>query len=259
MELPSFYRIFFHIILQPMLERTSLGIRKPFSKKMGYLALLSTLAVASHAQAYNLLQLKQDVASFLAGEYSDPHHERVEINVGAVDNRLRIGQCDQPLVMGTQDSSGLGGNLTVNVQCKGTYPWSVHVPAQVHIFAAIPVAARALTRGDLVSAADISEEVVNISTIRQEFLNSPDAAIGKEIKRNINQGDPLRSANLDAPTAIKRGDMVALASSAGAIRVVTTGTAMSDGRIGQKIRIRNTQSARVVSARVTGPGQAQTE
>lgn len=259
MELPSFYRIFFQVIAIPTRERRLSGIRRLFRKSLGSAALLGFLTAASGAHAYTLLQLKQDVASFLADEYADPQHDRVEVHVGAVDSRLRIGQCDQPVEMGKQDTSGLGGNITVNVQCKGTYPWSVHIPAQVYIFAAIPVAARALTRGDLISAADISEEVVNISTIRQEFLSSPNAAIGKEIKRNINQGDPLRSAHLDAPTAIRRGDAVALASAAGAIRVVTTGTAMSDGRVGQKIRIRNTQSARVVSARITGPGQAQTE
>lgn len=254
MELPSFYRIFFHIILQPLQER-----RFVLGKCASFVALLCTATITTGAQAYTLLQLKQDVASFLAEEYSHSNHERVEVTVGAVDKRLRIGACNQALAMNTQDTSGLGGNITVQVQCKGKPAWSVHVPAQVHIFASVPVAARPLNRGDLISSADINEEILNISLIRQAFLASPSAAIGKEVKRNINQGEPLRSANLDAPTAIKRGDMVALASASGAIRVVTTGTAMSDGRIGQKIRVRNTQSTRVVSAKVTGPGQAQTE
>lgn len=254
MELPSFYRIFFHIILQPLQER-----RLALGKYARAAALLVAACAATQAQAYTLLQLKQEVASFLAENYSNSNHERIEVNVGAVDKRLRIGSCDQALAMNTQDNSGLGGNITVNVQCKGRSAWSVHVPAQVYIFAKVPVAARPLNRGDLISGADISEEILNISLIRQEFLASPSAAIGKEVKRNINQGDPLRSAHVDAPTAIKRGDSIALASSVGAIRVVTTGTALSDGRIGQKIRVRNTQSTRVVSARVTGSGQAQTE
>lgn len=253
MELPSFYKIFF-----PRPRPAQPG--RQFDLGSGCcMWIISLIALGTPAQAYTLLQLKQEIASFLTEQYTDPRYERVEINVNSLDKRLRIGYCDQPLTMDAKDPSGLGGNLTVNVQCNGKPAWSVHLPAQVHIFASIPIASRALIRGNLVKASDITQEVTNISLIRQAFFTSPEAAIGKEVKRNIGPGEPLRKANLDAPTVIKRGDPVALSASIGGISVATTGTAMGQGRIGQKIRIRNNQSNRIISARVTGPGQAQTE
>jgi len=257
MELPSFYRTFFYILLP--WRKESAGFLGRYSlSTVFFIGIMATNHVFS-ATTHGLLQLKQEVASFLANEYSNAAYERVEINVGNLDQRLKIGTCNQPLHMRAQDNSGLGGNITVNVECTSGRRWSIHVPAQVYIFSAIPVAARPLTRGELVSAADITVDTVNISLIRQEFLSATELAVGKEVKRNINQGEPLRSALLDAPRAIKRGDLVELASVAGSIRVITSGTAMSDGRIGQKIRVRNTQSTRVVSARVMAPGQVETE
>ncbi len=259
MELPSFYRIFFHIILQALQER-GFAIRK--IGVMRLLVVTSSMFAGSNAlsaNTVNLLQLKKDVASFLAENYANTDYKRVDIQIGNIDQRLRITPCDQPLNMTTQDSTGLGGNITVNVQCSSPHRWSIHIPAQVFIFATTPVAAKPLTRGNVITAADITEALINISLIRQEFIASPQLAIGKEVKRNINQGEPLRNAHLDAPTAVKRGDLIELSSVAGSIRVITTGTAMSDGRIGQTIRVRNSQSTRVVSAQVIASGQAHVE
>jgi flagella basal body P-ring formation protein FlgA len=62
---------------------------------------------------------------------------------------------------------------------------------------------------------------------------------------------------LDAPLVIKRGDTVSMEANIGGITVKTSGTAISDGRIGQQIRVKNNQSARVINAKVIGSGQVQ--
>ena len=49
---------------------------------------------------------------------------------------------------------------------------------------------------------------------------------------------------------IKRNDVVQLVTNIGEIKVVTTGEALEDGRLGQLIRIRNVDSNRVVHGRV---------
>lgn len=252
MELPSFYRLFF-LIISPRNKRKVLKL----GKHLLSMVLSCAFSSATLAQIYTPLQLKHDIASFLANEYQQQSNERVEISVGNLDNRLRLSHCSQPLSMKAQDPTGLGGNISVQAQCKGNQPWSVYVPAQVFIYQQVPVALRDLARGDVISAADIRLDTLNISAIRQEFVASISAAVGKEVKRNISQGEPLKSINLDAPTAIKRGETVTVQALAGDIRVSSSGTAMADGRMGQKIRIRNNQSERVVTAVVIGPGQAQ--
>ena len=210
------------------------------------------------ASIYPLNQLKQDITQFLAKAYSAPPHQRIDIRVSNLDNRLRLASCASGPAFILQDSSGNGGNISVKAECKSGKSWSVHVPVQVNIYREIPVAQGNIARGEVISQAHIGFQLVNISSIRQRFLVDTHDIIGKEAKRNISQGEPFKTALLDAPTAVKRGELVTLEALAGSIKVSSAGTAMADGRIGQKIRVRNSSSERIISGVVISQGVVQT-
>jgi flagellar basal body P-ring formation protein FlgA len=262
MELPSFYRSFLRNILRHRQSMKSTTEKKltsaAGSPAAGLFFLLCSLASFSSAQIYPVNQLRQDIASFLANEYKQVAHERIDINVGNLDNRLRLASCKQPIEFINQDPSGLGGNISVKAQCHGDRVWSVHVPAQVTIYREIAVAGRDIARGEVISYAHIDTNLVNVSSIRQAFLPEAESVIGKEAKRNISKGEPFRITLLDAPTAVKRGELVILESLAGSIKVSSAGTALADGRVGQKIRVRNNSSERIISAVVISQGLVQT-
>lgn len=250
MELPSFYKIFFAF------EPLSIKVWRKGTCLFLLLGVLLTLSNFSLAQSYPLTTLKADIAKFLTNEYSG--RGEVKVSVGNIDRRLRLHNCTQELVMLTRDSSGNGGNISVQVQCKSMPGWTVNLPAQVAIFREIPVASHDLARGDQITDSDITWETTNISDLRQAYLTDNQAIIGQEVKRNIGQGLPFLTSSLDAPTLIKRGDLVDLQSLAGTIRVSTSGTAMTDGRLGQKIRIKNNQSDRIVTGTVVASGKVST-
>lgn len=247
MELPSFYRTLLRNILRPMLGAAA-----------ALILLFTCPATIAAAPVYLPLQLKQDIASFLAKEYSTVAHERIDISVSNLDNRLRLEACTSGPVFAIQDTTGYGGNISVKAECESGKKWAVHVPAQVNIYRSTPVAQGNIARGELVTHAHVTTQVINISGIRQAFLANTADIIGKEAKRNISQGEPFKSAALDAPTAIKRGELVTLESLAGSIKVSSAGTAMTDGRIGQTIRVRNNSSERVISGIVVRQGIVQT-
>ena len=273
MELPSFYRVFLRNILRrprskkatvekrPMPAKPAIRLRAgatAVSTTTGLFLLLCSLAPSASAQIYPLSQLKQDIASFLATEYQQVPHERIDISVGNLDKRLRLASCVDAVEFINQDQTGMGGNLSVKAQCNNGKLWSVHVPVQVTIYREIAVAGRDIMRGEVINHSHIANNLVNVSSIRQEFLPEAQTVVGKEAKRNISRGEPFRTALLDAPTAVKRGELVALESLAGSIKVSSTGTAMADGRVGQKIRVRNNSSERVISGVVISHGVVQT-
>ncbi len=197
--------------------------------------------------------IQQQTVSFLTGHYQ--HLGRLEVSVGNLDRRLRLQTCGRPLAFSARDTSGLGGNVSVQVRCADQPGWSIHLPAQVSAFREIPVAARDLVRGEQLTAGDIHWQVTNISQLRQSYLPDPSEIIGREVKRNIGQGAPFINTALDSPRVIRRGDSVLLESTAGGIRVLANGTAMSDGRLGQAIRAKNNQSDRIVSGTVIAEGR----
>lgn len=259
MELPSFYRTFAKNILRhgdvnPL--RVQTRCRSSIFCSVLAIVLMSNLAQGTGI--YSPQQLTKDVAGFLAKEYAQTPHERIEINVGNLDNRLRLGQCPTVVEFTTQDPTGLGGNISVKAQCNGHVKWTVHVPAQVMIHREIPVAAQDIVRGQPITASHLTTAVVNISSIRQGFAADSGAIIGREAKRNIGKGEPFRTAQLDAPTTVRRGEIVVLESVAGPIKVSSSGVAMGDGRLGQKIRVKNDSSERIITGIVKGQGLVQT-
>ncbi len=262
MELPSFYRTFAKNILRQSAIHLLLVQKHFTSSKFCSLALIAAVCSASYPALatgiYSHLQLKQDATNFLASEYQQAPHERIDISVGNLDNRLRLSQCPAPVEFTAQDQTGLGGNISVKAQCSAENTnWSVHIPAQVMIHREIPVALSDIARGESITAAHLTTSLVNVSNIRQGFAGDSDAVIGREAKRNIGKGEPFRNAVLDAPTAVKRGEVVKLESLAGSIKVSSNGTAMGDGRLGQKIRVRNDSSDRIVTGIVRGQGLVQ--
>lgn len=217
------------------------------------------LSVASAANpSHDLAELQTAVKTFLQQHYADTSAVKLEIQVNNLDPRLQLSRCDKALTMKVNDTQYTGGNLTVHTACEGASPWSVYVPAQVAIFRHMPVANRNLERGEIVSGVDISSEVVNISQVRQGQLTDTESIIGKEVQRPVTQGETFRSAGLAAPMVVKRGDIVSIEIQAGAISVSSQGTAMSQGRIGDRIRVRNSSSDRIVTAQVVAAGKVQT-
>ncbi len=262
MELPSFYRTFAKNILR---QRTSFPVNaQKRLKSLNICAFTLFLGVScawgqSYASGlYSQLQLKQDAANFLAEEYGRTVHERIDINVGNLDDRLRLAQCPTPVKFNAQDQTGLGGNISVKAQCVGQIAWTVHIPAQVMIYREIPVAAMDIPRGQSISGSHLTSALVNVSSIRQGFADTPQAIVGREAKRNIGKGEVFKTNQMDSPTTVRRGEVVMLESIAGAIKVSSSGTAMSDGRLGQKIRVKNSSSERVISGIVKGQGLVQT-
>lgn len=263
MELPSFNNDF----LRFFLARTHVN-RAP-AQKLAISSLKRLISFAgisffllssplSTAQSYSVLTLKQDVAKFLANHYAQEQHERLDIRVGNLDNRLRLQSCAKPITFNLQDPTSLGGNISVQARCSQPNGWAVHVPAQVMIYRHIPVAARAITRGEYLNESHLTNNLVNVSSIRQGYALNPALIVGKEAKRNIGQGEAFKTSSLDAPTAIKRGETVTLQAQAGGIKVISSGIALADGRLGQKIRVRNSSSERVVTGVVLNQGLVQT-
>ncbi len=203
----------------------------------------------------DLTQLQNQVEAFLHEYYRDANAVRIDITVNSLDRRLRLAPCDNPLTLTINDPAFNGGSQTVHTRCEGAAPWAVYVPAQISLFRKLPVATRHLERGEIVRPGDLTLEVINTSLVRQGQLADADSIIGKEVKRPVTKGDPFRVAALDAPLVIKRGDPVEIELQAGMITVNSMGIAMNNGRVGERIRVKNGQSERTISVRVIAAGK----
>ncbi len=219
---------------------------------------LAFSATASQAGEYESVEDIQRAAESFLQSYYDNHspQQQVEVSVNKPDTRLRLAKCDKALTPELHGQGSRNGRATVKIRCQGNNAWGIYVTATIAITTEVAVAARSLKRGQQLQEGDIRMVSRNISQLSSGFIREKDRLPGKELKRALNPGEVIRLAHITEPTVINRGDEVAIEARFGAVAVASSGVALTDGRVGQQIRVRNSDSERIIKARVTGPGRA---
>lgn len=208
--------------------------------------------------SHDMTQVETAVNEYLVLSYPvSAQRHSVNITVDKFDRRLKLTKCDEALTHQILNHRERGGHVTVQTRCDGSEPWSVYVPAEVEILELVAVVTADILRGTQLGASHLEMQPRKTSLRGQGFATDTASLIGKQLKRGLRKGDRIRLSNLSHPTAIKRGDFVSVMASIGSISVVTKGTAMSAGRVGDQIRIKNNKSERIIKGRITGPGKAQ--
>ena len=220
------------------------------------LALTLPLGLTSYAETVtDLEQLNAAVNTFLVDHFSQTGDMEIEISVKRLDPRLRLAQCNRELEFTVRDNGNPGGNVSVHTRCTGTTPWALYVPAQVKVLQAVVVASRNIPKGTVLSLEDFDTQIRDVAAFTGNYVVDAGQLIGKMATRTIRLGDALRFALVTEPIAIKRGDTVVVEARTGAVLVSSQAIALADGRIGEQISVRNTQSERIVRIEIMGPGR----
>lgn len=140
------------------------------------------------------------------------------------------------------------------LNCAGANGWEISVSAQVQIFVPVLHADAVIERGQRISTADLAMQPFNVSKARRGYFTEADDVTGLIAKRRIRPNQLITPSLLDQPLAIKRGQPVKIVASRDGIQASTSGEALSDGQIGEVIRVRNINSDKVIDAKVLEPG-----
>lgn len=181
----------------------------------------------------------------------------IAVDVTSPDPRLKLKACDDNLTLDLSSPPNNGGHLSILARCLSDTPWSIYLKAEADIWKKVVITNRTLARGERITNADIKLKALNIADIRSGVLFAIEAAVGKEAKRHLKAGFPIKINQLAEPMVIKRGDRVQIAAVAGGLRVLMTGTALANGRLGQQIPISNDKSNRKVRAKVVAEGRVE--
>jgi len=180
--------------------------------------------------------------------------ERRKIELGAVDPRLRLVGCQQPLHAFTTAREVRPGTITVGVRCDGLPRWTVYIGARIHAYQPVLVLTRALSRGTVVATGDLRVEQRDVATLRGAYLQRPADAVGRTLRRHLAAGSVLGAPLLESTALVRRGERVKLVASSGGLQVFSHGRALADGSRGEVVAVRNLRSRRVVEGEVTAAG-----
>jgi flagella basal body P-ring formation protein FlgA len=194
------------------------------------------------------------VHQFMTEHTEAVYEQRAEIKNGQLDSRLRLNQCSSPLEVYLPVGSRDLGRLTVGVKCTDSNPWSLHVPVTVTVYKNVIVAARSLSRGELLTQSDFKRVKYDMSKLPIGYIEDHADGLGMELKRRLSVGAPLTTSMLEKPKIVKRGQQVSIVARAGGMEVRMSGKALATGAVGERIRVLNVKSKKKLEGTVTPSG-----
>lgn len=162
---------------------------------------------------------------------------KVEITVGPLDPRSRLGHCSsyEPFIPA---GSRLWGKTNIGVKCVNPSIWTVYIPVGVSVFGHYLKSARPLSAGQAIAGNDIEVVQGDLTALPDTILTDPAQAIGKRPRIGLAAGQPLRADQIVVPPAIRQGQTVKLITRGPGFTVSTEGKALTNAGEGQTVHVR---------------------
>lgn len=185
-----------------------------------------------------------------------PESQRADarIELSRLDPRLRLPACSDPLQAFANGDRPAIGALSVGVRCAGEQPWTLYVQVRVAVFGSVVVVARPLARGARLQAQDLEVVRRDLAALPRGYFDTIDAVVGNLARQSLPAGQVLQANQVESPRLVRRGEKVILRVSSSGFEVSMSGSALSDGVMGQRIQVRNDRSKRVVEGEVVAVG-----
>lgn len=222
---------------------------------VGLLALALAAGSAGEAPREELGRVRAAAVAAVRDTLPLPRGARLSLEAGALDPRLRLARCPAPLATDVPRAPASGGRISVRVACPEPPRWQLYVPVEARVRAPVAVAVRDLPRGVVLAPADLRLERRELSRLPWGHAGSADELAGRILRRPLRSGEPVPPSATAAAPLVRTGDRVVIEAGSGALSVRLDGVALVDGGAGDRVRVRNLNSSRILDARVTGEGR----
>lgn len=221
-----------------------------------WLALLAGLVMPALANAADFEPIERiaETATRIIKNRARPADTTVRVEVSRLDSRLRLPRCDQALAGHLPPGAPTVGRTAVQVECSGSRPWRLYVRMVVHVRMPVLVARHDLPRGHVITRPDLVLAERDLARVHAGFLQDPDRLLGRRLRAPLRAGAVV-SRRVTAPVPVVRtGQPVSLEARTAGVMVRMAGTALADGRPGDRIRVRNERSEIILQGVVRGSG-----
>jgi flagella basal body P-ring formation protein FlgA len=120
--------------------------------------------------------------------------------------------------------------------------------------AALPTPRVVIYPGDIIHDDMLADRSAETANGPGPFVTARSQAIGKMARRTLLPGVAIPLAGIDNPRLVVNGAEVQIVYEDGGLTIVTVGSALQDGAIGDVIRVRNADSGVTVSGAVQRDG-----
>ncbi|MEM9670123.1 MAG: flagellar basal body P-ring formation chaperone FlgA [Pseudomonadota bacterium] len=109
------------------------------------------------------------------------------------------------------------------------------------------IATEVIRSGDAITTANTVPAESNVT-------ESDSVLLGREVRRTVYKGQPIRFSNTTTPKLVSRNQLVTVKYTTGSMEISLTGRAMGDAGAGDPISVLNTDSRKRIEGFVTEEG-----
>lgn len=222
-----------------------------------WLCFAMSSAVAGTYQSHK--SIYQAARDFVRLHVISQQNKQAEIKIGTLDSRLKLKQCHKPLQAFQPNGSRDLGKTTIGVKCKGTNPWSLHVPVTISVYKNVLVASHQLQKGTVLTESDIKLKKIDLAKLHYGFFEELKQGTGKKLKKRVLAGAVLTPAMLKNPQLIRRGQQVTIMAQSGRMMVRMEGKALASGAVGERIKVMNIKSRKKLEGVITSSGEVKVD
>ncbi len=208
---------------------------------------LGVMGAPAFAQEVQSLEaIRASAQEFVLKEVPAQKPGSVQVNVGALDSRLRLAACGEPLKVALPAGATFRARMTVAVSCAAPVSWTVYVPMSIETQTPVLVLRHAVGRGARLTAEDVEVQMRTVSGAGDDYLTESAELDGRTLKRPLGAGAAVTADAMVADALVKRGQQVTLLAAAGGMEVRARGVAMNDAPVAGRVKAQNLSSGRIV-------------
>ena len=195
--------------------------------------------------------IEEFAESFIKSQLLSTQNERVSIEVTKIDRRITVTQCEGNMSAELVGNKSLQRSATVRIRCSNANNWQLHVQAKIIRLVPVVVSSRPLSKGSLLTKNNTRIEYMNRTLLRSGYISDLSFVNMARLKRQLANKQMISTRDI---CLVCKGENVTITSSVGNLTVKTSGVALANGILGDKINVQNSKSKRIVSGIVQAAG-----
>ncbi len=200
-------------------------------------------------------EVEDSIQAALLDKGIDIEGVEVELNNPLLKLHLPADATQTVEVEGLNYSVGNGRfSAILTIPADGLSVRRVRVAGRVYRMSGVPVLARRVMRGDIITERDIEWLQLRSGRIPHNTALDAAALVGLSPKRTLRAGAPIRISEVQQPILVSKGAHVTLVLETPSMVLTARGRALQNGGRGDTIQVTNAQSHAVVEGVVTSAG-----
>jgi flagella basal body P-ring formation protein FlgA len=213
----------------------------------------SLFSMTSFAQNMTHQQLENLVKNYVTQKIPQPKNSQLKIQVTPIDPRIKITKCNQPLVLNIPENHN-SRNINVQVSCTDNFSWKIYIPVKIITTQAVVIAKQYIAKNSHLTTKNIKVIQKDITKIRGEYYTDITKVIDNKTLKSLTSGAVIAPNNI---CLVCKGESVIIRASRATFTIKTAGKALTNGILGEYVKVKNSRSGRVISARVSGKKQVE--